>query len=78
VSAENYDRGFESRQGVGIFLYTTASSQPPIQWVPGPLSLGVKRQEREANHSPPSSHEVKNTWIYAFTPPIRLHGVVIR
>jgi hypothetical protein len=42
------DQGFESRQGLGIFLYTTASrpvlgpTQPPIQWVPGALSLRVK------------------------------------
>jgi len=34
------DRGFESRQGLRIFLFTTAFrpalrvSQPPIQWVP--------------------------------------------
>jgi hypothetical protein len=34
-------------------------TQPPIQWVPGALSLGVKRPEREADHSPPSSAEVK-------------------
>jgi len=30
---------------------------------------------READHSPPSSVEVKNTWSYTSTPPIRLHGV---
>jgi hypothetical protein len=30
-----------------------------IQWVPGSLSLGVKRPGREADHSPPSSAEVK-------------------
>jgi hypothetical protein len=29
------------------------------QWVPGALSLGVKRPGREADHSPPSSAEVK-------------------
>jgi hypothetical protein len=34
-------------------------SQPSIQWVPGALSLGVKRPGREADHSPPSSNEVK-------------------
>jgi hypothetical protein len=52
--------------GLGIFLFTTASrmflgpTQPPIQWVPGALSLVVKRPGREADHSPPSSAEVKN------------------
>jgi hypothetical protein len=40
------------------------STQPPIQWVPG-----VKRQGREADHSPPTSAEVKKMWIYASTPP---------
>jgi hypothetical protein len=33
-------------------------TQPPIQWVPGALSLGVKRAGREADHSPPSSAKV--------------------
>jgi hypothetical protein len=37
----------------------------------------VKRPGREADHSPPSSAEFKNAWIYTFTPPIRLHGVVL-
>jgi hypothetical protein len=75
--------GFDSRLGLGIFLLTTASgtalrpTQPPIQWVPGTLSLGVKRPGLEADHSPPSSAEVKNAWSYTFTPPIRLHGVVL-
>jgi hypothetical protein len=51
--------------GLGIFLFTTASrtalgpTQPPIQWVPGALSLGLKRPGRKADHSPPSSAEVK-------------------
>jgi hypothetical protein len=30
-----------------------------IQWVPATLSLGVKRPEREADHSSPPSAEVK-------------------
>jgi len=63
------------RQGLGIFLFTTVSTQPPFQWVPGALSLGVKRQEREAGHSPPSSAEVKNAWSFNSIPLIRLHGV---
>jgi hypothetical protein len=34
-------------------------TQPPIQWIPGAPSLGVKRPGREADHSLPSSAEVK-------------------
>jgi hypothetical protein len=33
--------------------------QPPIQWVSEALSLAVKRPGLEADHSPPSSAEVK-------------------
>jgi hypothetical protein len=57
--------GFDSQEGLGIFLFITASrpamepTQSPIQWVPWALSLGVKRPGREADHSPPSSAEVK-------------------
>jgi hypothetical protein len=57
--------GFDSRRGLGSFLFTIVSrtalglTQPPIQWVLGALPLGVKRPEREADHSPPSSAEVK-------------------
>jgi hypothetical protein len=48
------------------FLFSVSSrlvlgpTQPPIQWVPGVLSPGVKRPEREADYSPTSS-EVKKT-----------------
>jgi hypothetical protein len=38
-------------------------TQPPIKWVPGALSPG-----REANYSPPTSTDVKNTWMYTSTP----------
>jgi len=55
---------FDSRRGLGIFLITVSRTalrpiQPPTQWVPGALSLGVKRPGREAEHSPPSSAKVK-------------------
>jgi hypothetical protein len=43
-------------------------TQPPIQWVSGALFLGVKRPGREADHSTPSSADVKNAWSYTSTP----------
>jgi hypothetical protein len=33
------------------------------------VSMEVKRQWREADHSPPISTEVKKTWIYTSIPP---------
>jgi hypothetical protein len=75
--------GFDSRRGLGIFLFTTASrtalgpTQPPIQCVPGDLCLGVKRPGREANHSHPSSAEVKACVELHLHSPIRLNGVVL-
>jgi hypothetical protein len=75
--------GFDSRRGPGIFLFTTASrtalrpTQPPIQWVQGALSLGIKRPGHEADHSPPSSAEVKECMELYLHSPIRLHGVVL-
>jgi hypothetical protein len=62
--------GFDSRWGLWIFLFTTASrtalgpTQPPIQWVKRALSQGVKRPGREADHLPPLS-------------PTRLLGIVL-
>jgi hypothetical protein len=35
----------------------------------GALSPGVKRSGREADHSTPTSAEVKKTWVYTSTPP---------
>jgi hypothetical protein len=49
----------------------TGSGVHPTSYpmVPGALSPGVKWQVREANHSPPTSAEVKEMWIYTITPP---------
>jgi hypothetical protein len=50
---------------LGIFLLDIMSrpalgpTQPPVQWVPEALTLGVKRPEREVDHSPPYSAKVK-------------------
>jgi hypothetical protein len=74
---------FSAGAGNFFFLPTTASrtalgpSRPPIQWETGPLSLGVKRPGREADHSPPSSAEVKNARSYSPTTSILYHGVVL-
>jgi hypothetical protein len=40
---------------------TLGPTQCPVQWVPGALSPGVNWPWREADHSPPSSDEVKNS-----------------
>jgi hypothetical protein len=57
--------GFKSWQGQDFSLMRNVQSvlgptQPPIQWVPVALSLGLKRQGREADHTRVSSAEVKN------------------
>jgi hypothetical protein len=56
-----------------IFLFSKISrltlgpTQPPVQWTQEALFPGVKRQKREADHSPPSSSEIK---YYGATPPL--------
>jgi hypothetical protein len=60
-----------------VMLRALGSTQPPIQWVQGALSPGVKRPGREADHSTPASTEVKKIWLYTSTPPIRLNGSVL-
>jgi len=37
----------------------------------------VKRPGSEANHSPPSTAEVKTVWCHISTPPVCLHDVVL-
>jgi hypothetical protein len=62
------DRG--SVPGKDSFLFATVSrpsmgpTQPPSQWV-----LGAKPPGCEADHSSPSSAEVKNAWSYTSIPP---------
>jgi hypothetical protein len=51
--------------------------QPLIQWEPVALSLGAKRPGREAEHSPPSSADVKEGVDLFPYSPMRLHGVVL-
>jgi hypothetical protein len=76
-------RGWKSSPGrCKIFLFSASSrlvlgpTQPPAQWVPGASSPEVKRPWCETEHSPPTSVEAKNTWIYTSTS-ICLHGAVL-
>jgi hypothetical protein len=46
---------------------------PPVQWY-----HRLKRLGPEADHSTPSSFEVKNAWSYTSTFPLCFHGVVLR
>jgi hypothetical protein len=68
------ESGFDSLQGKDMFLFSITSrtalelNQIPIQWVSRTLSLGVKRQEREADNS-------RKMELY-FHSHIRLHGIV--
>jgi hypothetical protein len=72
---------FDSRQGQFYFL---APQLPDRIWGSsnlytmgtGALSLGVKQPRREADHSTPSSAEVKNGGAILYSP-IHLHGVLI-
>jgi hypothetical protein len=70
-------RGRSSSPGrVKNFLFSRSASpvlrstQPPVQWVPGTLSPGVKRPGREVDHSPPTSAEENvDLHIHSHTPP---------
>jgi hypothetical protein len=62
-----FDRGVGVRVSVASRIFSASSrpaprpTTPPIQWVPGTLSQGVKRHGRQADHSPPTSAEVKKS-----------------
>jgi hypothetical protein len=57
-------RGLIPGRGKVFFSITSEQAleptQRPVQWVPRALSAGVKRPEREADHSLSSSDKVKN------------------
>jgi hypothetical protein len=69
--------GFEVPVPVGSRIFSSlrrpyrlwGSTLPPNKWVPGGSSLEVKRPGREADHLPPTSAQVKKTWINTFTSP---------
>jgi hypothetical protein len=55
---------FPTEQDITLFSPssrpTLEPTQPPIQWVEGALSPGVKRPGHEADYSPPANAKVKN------------------
>jgi hypothetical protein len=67
------EREFESQQGKKfshLHIIQTSSGVYPTSYKMGTWGSfpGVKRQGHEADHSPPTSAEVKKMWIYASTP----------
>jgi hypothetical protein len=64
---------FDSRYGQKLSLLhvvqTGSGAHPAYLMGNGGSFPGVKRPGREADHSPPTSAEVKNTWLYTSTPP---------
>jgi len=72
-----WQSGFRIPKEVRCFpFFKTAQTslraiQPPSQWLSG-FNPGVNWLGHEADHSSPTSAEVKNQWSYASTPPIRL------
>jgi hypothetical protein len=74
--------GFDPWRGQRIFPLTSVSrpalrsTQPPVQWIPGVLSPGVKaRPGRDADHSPHLGPRLRMSRSYISSPPKRLHGV---
>jgi hypothetical protein len=59
---------FESRWERDIFLLHVILSGTRAHPVSYSVGTGVKRPGCEADHSPPTSTEAKNTWIYKFIP----------
>jgi hypothetical protein len=68
---------FISGRGLS-FLFSKMSrldvwpTQPPVQWMPGALFLGVNWVTQYAEPSPPSSAKVRNEWSCTSTPPLAL------
>jgi hypothetical protein len=71
----------KKKQGQRIFLLAPASrlalgTQPPIQWVPGVLSPGVKRGRGVTLTTHPHLvPKLSMSWSYTSSPPMCLHGM---
>jgi hypothetical protein len=63
--------------GCVYFHYVGGRLSLLSSWVPGALTLGVKWLGREADHSPPSSAEVKECVGLYLHSPVCLDGMVL-
>jgi hypothetical protein len=55
-----------------LHVFQTGSGAHPASYpmdTGGALFLGIKRPERETDHSPSASVEIRNTWVYTSTLP---------
>jgi hypothetical protein len=71
-SLDDQGSEFESRWGQEFsHVVQTGSGVHPTSYPMGTggFFLGVKRPGSDADHSPPTSAEVKKTWIYTSTNP---------
>jgi hypothetical protein len=69
-TTEAEESEFRVPVGTRIFSSTQCPDLPSLLTTgTGALSPGVKRPGHEADHSPPTSAEVKKTRIYTATPP---------
>jgi hypothetical protein len=76
--------GFDSRLGKAIFLFyirsrpAVGSTQTPIQWYRGAFPAS-ELLGGAGDHSPTSSAELMNAWIYISTPPyVFMAGCLIK
>jgi hypothetical protein len=69
---------FPVKKVKGIFLFVSlcrpalGPNQPPIE-----MGTGIKRPEREADHSHPCIAEIKNAWSCTFITQTCIHSVVL-
>jgi hypothetical protein len=65
------DRGVGVRFPVESRIFSSPRRPDPASYPMGAGGSfpGVKRPVREADHSPPTSADVKKIWVYTSTPP---------
>jgi len=63
------------KEGLTVFCQKGSGAHPATSSVSPCSFRRVKRQEREVDHSPPTSDKVKNEWSYTLAPPVCPHNV---